>query len=189
MRKMLAGMAIGAALAWTQGTQANDAKTAQEKPSGHAQQPGGQSAGTAPGRETTVGGPDRTSREMRADARADANPANRHGEFEGKKNFDVDGKVSHASAGEITIERKGGLPPATLKLGSGTKVEVNGKHASAAQLQPGQDVKASFNLRGGTAEAVEVKAGKPKQDDRKDLQEQRRENQQERAKDTQRQQH
>lgn len=189
MRKVLAGMAIGAALAWAHGAQAKDAKPDQEKAPSHAQQPGGQSAGTAQGREAAVGGTDRTSREMRGDARADANPANRHGEFEGRRNFDVDGKVSHASAGEITIERKDGLPPATLKLGSGTKVEVDGKHASAAQLQPGQDVKASFNLRGGTAEAVEVKAGKPKQDDRKDLQEQRRENQQERAKDPQRQQH
>lgn len=184
MNRVLAGATIVAALAWAQGARAAE-KTSDHEQQGRTQQPGGQSAGTAAGRESGVGGPDRTSRELRGDARAEANPANQRGEFEGKKDFDVDGKVSHASAGEITIERKGGLPPATLRIGSGTKVEVDGKHASAAQLQPGQDVKASFNLRGGTAEAVEVKAGKPKQDDRKELQDQRRENLKDRAKESQ----
>jgi hypothetical protein len=182
MRKVVFGVAAAAALAWAQGARADD-HTAGAKKSDPATQPGSQSAGTAAGRESAAGGADRTSRELRSDARADANPANRHGEFEGKKNFDVDGKVQHASAGEITIERKDGLPPATLRVGAGTKFEVDGKQGSAAQLQPGQDVKASFNLRGGTAEAVEVKAKKAKADDRKELQEQRRENQQERAKE------
>lgn len=188
MRKVVFGAVAAAALAWAQGARADHHTTeAQEKKADHArQQPGGQSAGTAAGRETTAGGPDRTSRELRSDARADANPANRHGEFDGKKNFDVDGKVRQASSGEITIERKDGLPPATLQVGAGTKVEVDGKRASAGDLHPGQDVKASFNLRGSTAEAVEVKAKEAEQDDRQKLDEQRRDNAQERAKDAQR---
>lgn len=180
MRKVVLGAVAAAALAWAHGAQAE-----QQKKSDTSAQPGSQSAGTAAGRESAAGGPDRTSRELRNDARADANPESRHGEFEGKKNFDVDGKVRQAAAGELTIERKDGLPPATLKVGSGTKIEVDGKRASAAQLQPGQDVKASFNLRGSTAEAVEVKAKKADPKDRQELGEQQRENQQDRAKDAQ----
>jgi hypothetical protein len=180
MRKVLAGAAIAAALAWAPAGRAADAKQ------GRAQQPGDQSAATATGHESGAGGADRTSRELRNDARADSNPANRKGEFQGKKNFDVDGKVRHASAREVTIERKGGLPPMTLHVGPSTKVEVDGKHASAAQLKPGQDVKASFNMKGGAPEAVEVKAKKPDEKDRQKLHEQERDNQQQRAKDAQR---
>jgi hypothetical protein len=184
MRKVVYGAAAAAALAWAQGARADHhTAEAQQQRAEQAGQPGSQSAGTAAGRETATGGPDRTSRELRNDARADSNPQNARGEFEGKKNFDVDGKVRQASAGEITIERKDGLPPATLKVGSATKIEVDGKRSSVSQLQPGQDVKASFNLRGGSAEAVEVKAKKADEKDRQKLGEQQRENQQDRAKE------
>jgi hypothetical protein len=181
---MLAGAAIAAALVWAQGARAGDEKADQTT---HMQQPGSQSAGTAAGRESTAGGADRTSREMRSDARAESNPQDRKGEFQGKKNFDVDGKVKHASASEVTIERKGGLPPMKLKVGSDTKIEVDGKRASADQLQPGQDVKASFNMKGETPEAVELKAKKADEKDRQKLMEQQRDNEKDRAKDAQKQ--
>src|SRR5690348_11133614 len=114
MRRVLAGAAIAAALAWAQGARADDKKADQTT---HMQQPGSQSAGTAAGRESGTGGQDRTSRDLRSDTRADSNPQNRKGEFEGKKNFDVDGKVRSASADQVTIERKDGLPPMKLKVG------------------------------------------------------------------------
>ena len=120
---------------------------------------------------------------MRSDARADEHAAAgrkgdepKHPLFDGKKNFDLDGKVQDASKDRITIQRKE-LPPATLHVSPGTKVEVDGKRASTEQLQQGQDVKASFNLHGETAEAVEIKADKPDAKDRKEMTEQRRENQ------------
>lgn len=182
MRRVFIGITAAAALAWANAGQA-DHHTAegQRKKGDAAMQPGTPPSGAAAGREPGAVGPERSATgATRPEGRAEE-----RGPFAGKKNFDVDGKVSHASAGELTIERKDGLPPATLKLGSGTKVELDGKRASADQLQPGQDVKASFNLRGSTAEAVEVEAKKAEKDDRRELQEQRRENEQERAKDAQ----
>ncbi len=198
MRKVVAGALAAAALAWANGARAEDTKADQQKKAqeqqGASGQPGAQSAGTQRGRETAVGGVDDTSREMRSDARADEHAAmgknaddRKHPLFEGKKNFDLDGKVQHASKDQITIQRDK-LPPATLHVAPGTKVELDGKASSVDQLQAGQDVKASFNLRGGTAEAVEIKANKLGKDDRREMSEQRRENQKdanERARDQQ----
>ena len=189
MRKVVTGAVVAAALAWAHGASADDRTDAQKQ---HVQQPGGQSAATAPGRETGMGGTDRTSRDLRSDTRADetarAAAKDEQGPFHGKDNFDVKGRVQEAAADRLTIQRDK-LPPATLHVGPSTKVEVDGKRASAAQLTPGQDVKASFNLSGGTAEAVEVKAKKAKEDDRQKMLEQRNENQKDandRAHDVQR---
>ncbi len=180
MRKVVAGAVVAAALGWAQGARADDTKTDQQRKA--QQQPGAQSAGTAKGQETGIGGTDRSSREMRSDARADEHAAvgrkgdePKHPVFDGKKNFDLDGKVQDASRDRITIQRKE-LPPVTLHVSPGTKVEVDGKRASTEQLQQGQDVKASFNLQGETAEAVEIKADKPEAKDRKEMTEQRRQN-------------
>ncbi len=178
MRKVVAGTMVAAALAWAHGVRAEDAKTDQKKAQERQTQQGSSSAATEPGRETGIGGTDRTSREMRTDARADQNARSadvKHPLFDGKKNFDLDGKVQEASGDRVTIQRKE-LPAATLHVAPGTKVVVDGKASSADQLQVGQDVKASFNLRGGTPEAVEIKADKLKKDDRKEMGEQRREN-------------
>jgi hypothetical protein len=83
----------------------------------------------------------------------------KHPKFEGKQNFDVDGKVQKVSENSITIQRDE-LPPATLMLSKNTKVELDGERASLKQLKPGQDVKASFNLEGQKPEAIEIKAKK-----------------------------
>lgn len=83
----------------------------------------------------------------------------RHPLFEGKSNFDVEGKVQRASATSLTVTRED-LPPATLTIDRNTKIELDGQQTSARMLRPGQDVKASFNLQGAKAMAVEVKAEK-----------------------------
>jgi hypothetical protein len=83
----------------------------------------------------------------------------RHPLFEGKSNFDLEGKVQKATATSITVTRED-LPPATLTIDRNTKVELDGQQTSARMLRPGQDVKASFNLQGSKAMAVEVKAEK-----------------------------
>jgi len=103
----------------------------------------------------------------------------KHPLFDGKSNYDVEGKVSKATPTSITVTREE-LPPATLTIDRNTKVEIDGQQASARMLKPGQDVKASFNLQGSKAMAVEVKAEKTdvqkqQQDQRKEMQEQRQE--------------
>ena len=76
------------------------------------------------------------------------------------------------SADKITIQRDD-LPAVTLHVSPSTKVEVDGKKAAAGQLKQGQDVRASFNLRGEKPEAVEIKADAMKADDRKEMGEQK----------------
>ncbi len=78
--------------------------------------------------------------------------------FDGKKNFDVDGKIQKVSKSSITISRTDGLPPATLGVAKGAKVQLDGNDASISQLKPGEDVKASFNLDRAQPAAVEIKA-------------------------------
>jgi hypothetical protein len=98
--------------------------------------------------------------ETRREARqAAAEGEKKHPLFEGKSNFDVDGKIQKVSKSSITLQREG-LPAATLNISKDTKIELDGEHASAQQLKQGQDVKASFNLKGDKAEAVEIKAEK-----------------------------
>jgi hypothetical protein len=83
----------------------------------------------------------------------------KHPLFEGKDNFNVEGKIQKVSKDSITLSREE-LPAATLKISKDTKVELDGEHATATQLKQGQDVKASFNLKGDRPEAVEIKAEK-----------------------------
>jgi hypothetical protein len=81
----------------------------------------------------------------------------KHPLFDGKHNFDVDGKVQKVSNDSITISRED-LPPATLSVSHGTRVQLDGNDVSIERLQPGEDVKASFNLNKEKPEAVEIKA-------------------------------
>ncbi len=154
MRKVVVGALAVAALTWAQGVRADDASKQQQKASdpGQAQ----------------------TSREMRAEERVDKDPtlieggraqssqAQARGDsgqrgFEGKKNFDVDGKVTQVSPDRITIQRDD-LPAATLHVSPNTKIEMDGKQVSTQELTRGQAVKASFNLQGEKPEALEIKA-------------------------------
>lgn len=76
-----------------------------------------------------------------------------------KDNWDIKGKVQSASSNSITVMRED-LPAAKLNVDGNTKVELDGHKVSAAQLQPGQEVKASFNLQNDKPMAVEIKAEK-----------------------------
>ncbi|BDG05352.1 hypothetical protein [Anaeromyxobacter oryzae] len=78
-----------------------------------------------------------------------------------KDSFDIDGKVSKVSSSRLTVARKD-APAATLHVDHTTKVEVDGKQAHLSELKPGQDVKASFNLKGDKPTAIEIKAEKMK---------------------------
>jgi hypothetical protein len=81
----------------------------------------------------------------------------KHPLFDGKHNYDLDGKVQKVSNDSITISRDD-LPPATLTVSHGTRVQLDGDDVSIERLRPGEDVKASFNLDKEKPEAVEIKA-------------------------------
>ncbi|GAO02876.1 hypothetical protein [Anaeromyxobacter sp. PSR-1] len=74
-----------------------------------------------------------------------------------KKDFDIKGKISKVSGTSITLDRDDATT-ATLHCDRNTKVELDGSTARLSQLKPGQDVKASFNLKGDKPMAIEVKA-------------------------------
>ncbi len=98
--------------------------------------------------------------EQKDEARtAAAKGEKKHPLFEGKNNFDVEGKIQKVSPKSITVARDD-MPAATLMISKDTKIELDGENASMKQLRQGQDVKASFNLKGEKPEAVEIKAEK-----------------------------
>lgn len=107
-------------------------------------------------RESMGSAAERTEQRAQAGMRSQEK---KHPIFDGKDNFEVEGKVQKASKNSITVTREE-LPAATLSVSQHTKIELDGNEVSASQLKPGQDVKASFNLRGDKAEAVEIKAEK-----------------------------
>jgi hypothetical protein len=181
MRKVVAGALAAAALAWAGGASAADAEKERKEAADATKQEARQEAKQAQqsmenAADRTAAGAKDTARDAQAGASAKVDEAKKHPLFEGKNNFDVDGKVQQVSGDKITIQREG-LPAATLHVSSSTKIEMDGKKVSTQQLQRGQDVKASFNLQGDKPEAVEIKADKPKSDDRKEMTEQQRETQ------------
>jgi hypothetical protein len=169
MRK-LGIVALAAAALFAQGVRAEDAKDkmnkAGQETSGAARMEG-QRAREAADRAVNGRGPasEQKAEEAKSPMNGDAHDRTaqnakaekKHPLFDGKHNFDVDGKVQHASKDSLTISRED-LPPATLSVSHGTKVELDGNQVSADQLKPGEDVKASFNLNKDKAEAVEIKA-------------------------------
>lgn len=68
----------------------------------------------------------------------------------------LSGKVTQASADSLTVEANG--QSQLLKLDSLTSVTVDGKRATASQLQQGSDVRASFKVEGGEQRALRIDA-------------------------------
>ncbi len=79
--------------------------------------------------------------------------------FVSGERYDVHGKLAAVSAdkGEITIQREN-LPPALLKIEGQTRIQQDGQQANLADLRPGSDIRASFNLSGRRPIALEVNA-------------------------------
>lgn len=78
-----------------------------------------------------------------------------------KDDFDLKGKVGWVSGSSVTVNRDGSTP-ATLEVDRATKIEVDGKAARLSEVRSGDDVQASFNLRGARPIAVELKASSKK---------------------------
>jgi flagellar biosynthesis GTPase FlhF len=179
MRKLWMAGVLAAAALFAQGARADDAakerreaadatKAEMKQDAREVKSDVKQKAGEAraemkeEGREARTAA-DRKTDEMRRDRDAKTAQAGqqekKHPLFEGKDNFNVEGKIQKVSKDSITLSREE-LPAATLKISKDTKVELDGEHATATQLKQGQDVKASFNLKGDKPEAVEIKAEK-----------------------------
>jgi hypothetical protein len=80
-----------------------------------------------------------------------------------KTAFKIDGRLEgiDAQTGALVLTRQD-LPPALILLTQQTDVKVDGKSASVAELEPGAEVHASFNLAQGIPVAVKVDAKQPK---------------------------
>jgi hypothetical protein len=98
-----------------------------------------------------------------------------------RPNFDIEGRIASVEGNKITISREE-LPEAELTIASNTEIELDGDTASFAQLQPGQEVSAKFNLSGDQAVALEIQA------ERTDAQERRQEQREEQREQRQEQQ-
>jgi hypothetical protein len=175
MRKLAFATALAAAALFAQGVRAEDAgdktKRAGAEATGEVRKTGQRTreAGdrAVNGRGSAGSTEQQKAEEAKSPMNGDAHnrtaqntrTEKKHPLFEGKNNFDVDGKIQSVSANSITIHRDD-LPPATLMVSKNTKIELDGDQVSAKMLKQGQDVKASFNLNKDKAEAVEIKAEK-----------------------------
>ena len=175
MRKLAMAMAVAALAVFAQGARAEDAAKErreaadatkdQIKEGAHDAKSdvkqGAHDTRDAAGAQADRAGDKLNETRAKHETNAQTAQANekKHSLFDGKDNFNVDGKIQKVSKDSVTIARDA-LPPATLKISKETKVELDGDAVSAGQLKQGQDVKASFNLRADKPEAVEIKAKK-----------------------------
>jgi hypothetical protein len=100
--------------------------------------------------------------QRQANARAGA-PAGQAGEAGAQGRMQqVEGQVERASADEVVI-RSPDQPSLKLKVGSDTQVTMDGKRATAEQLQPGTEVRAAYQSQGGDShQAIRIEATKKK---------------------------
>ena len=163
--------ALAATLAWT-GARAEDAQKKQAEANQEVSKAKAQAhedvSKAQADAQKDVSKAEADAQKKEAEARQDASKESAHAQGAmgsdkhpvfTKDNFEVKGKVASASSSSITLHRDG-LPDAKLDVDRNTKIELDGNHVSAGQLQPGQDVKASFNLKDDKPMAVEIKAKK-----------------------------
>ena len=67
---------------------------------------------------------------------------------------DINGKVFQASSDELKV--RAGDREMALKVNDSTAVTVDGRPASTAQIQPGSDVRASYQMVDGQATALKI---------------------------------
>jgi hypothetical protein len=172
MRKLWMAGVMAAAALFAQTARADDAKQERKEAYDATRTEMKQDARDAKGevqQQTSEGQRElqKTEREAQHDVAERTNEARaaaakgekKHPLFEGKNNFDVEGRIQKVSMNSITVARDD-MPPATLNVSKDTKIELDGDQVSMKQLKQGQEVKASFNLKGAKPEAVEIKAEK-----------------------------
>lgn len=69
------------------------------------------------------------------------------GQFDKADNYDIKGRVGQidVQAGAMVVTRES-LPPVLLVAPESVPVKIDGKKASLADVQPGSDVRATFNI-------------------------------------------
>lgn len=84
--------------------------------------------------------------------------------FKDERNFRVEGKVASVdpSSGQLMLQREG-LPPAALQIANDTEIKVDGETGTLSQLQPGDEVRADFNLAENQPIAISVEAKESKE--------------------------
>lgn len=87
--------------------------------------------------------------------------------FKKERNFRVEGTIASVdtTSGQLMLQRSG-LPPVELKIANDTEIKVNGESGTLSQLQPGDEVRAEFNLAESQPIAVSVDAKESKESKR-----------------------
>lgn len=85
------------------------------------------------------------------------------GLFDLQDNYEIDGTVASVDAGrgQITIARED-VPAATLTVAPDTRVRVDGEVAALSAIQPGSEVRATFNVARQTPLAIELEVDSPR---------------------------
>lgn len=74
--------------------------------------------------------------------------------------YKVKGKIASVDPenNEITLQREADEPNVSLKVAEGALIERNGKQIAIYELEPGDEVRARFDLAGDQPFAVELKS-------------------------------
>jgi hypothetical protein len=90
-------------------------------------------------------------------AAPDASPFFDSGVFELQDNYELEGTVASVDerSDRITIRRED-VPSATLRVAPDTRVRVDGSAASLADIRPGSEIHATFNVSLQTPLAIEL---------------------------------
>lgn len=85
------------------------------------------------------------------------------GQFEKADNYDIEGRVGQidVQAGAMVVTRET-LPPVLLVAPESVPVKIDGKKASLADLKPGSDVRATFNISQNFPIVLSLDAKTPK---------------------------
>lgn len=83
-------------------------------------------------------------------------------QFKDEDNYKIEGKIASVNQEQLTITRED-LPEVELVVPQGAEVKLDGDDVDFQQLQPGQDIKATFNVADNTPLAVELEADRTKE--------------------------
>lgn len=92
-------------------------------------------------------------------------------QFRGESNYEIEGKISSVDQQRVTITREQ-LPGVELMVPQGAQIRLDGEDVQIQQLQPGQEVRARFNVSEDTPLAIELEAERSEQDQQQQEQQQ-----------------
>lgn len=78
-------------------------------------------------------------------------------QFRNEDNYEIEGTISSVDQQNLTITREQ-LPGVQLVVPEGAEVKLDGNEVDFQQLQPGQEIRATFNVAENTPLAVELDA-------------------------------